>query len=201
MGQSNAATTSTSGSRTKTIILVICLYVMHTNTGVIALYRFCCCFRSPFPCFFLLLDRLNTFHFRLIPFVQISTLSSMDVRVYVSVCVVHVDVYLRRSDVTIEKHNSLSSIVVVTLVEGWRGQAPAAVCLVETKQKREEGEIKDKACNQNETVNGALCRSSLSVTSAAATALLLLFSFLSLLFCISVHLATVLVVAIVVLVL
>lgn len=109
------------------------MYVMHTNTGVIALYRFCCCFRSPFPCSFLLLGRINTFHFRLIPFVQISTLSSMDVRV--CVCVVHVDVYLRRSDVTIEKHSSLSSIVVVALVEGWRGQAPAAVCPVETKQK------------------------------------------------------------------
>lgn len=167
---------------------------MHTNTGVIALYRFCCCFRSPFPCSFLLLDRINTFHFRLIPFVQISTLSSMDVRV----CVVHVDVYLRRSDVTIEKHSSLSSIVVVALVEGWRGQAPAAVCPVETKQKWEEGEIEDKACNQTETVNGALCRSSLWVTSAAAT--VLLFSF-PLSFCISVHLATVLVVVIVVLVL
>lgn len=25
---------------------------MLTNTGVIALYRFCYCFRSPFPCFF-----------------------------------------------------------------------------------------------------------------------------------------------------
>lgn len=113
------------------------------------------------------------------------------------VCVVHVDVYLRRSDVTIEKHSSLSSIVVVALVEGWRGQAPAAVCPVE--QKWEEGEIEDKACNQTETVNGALCRSSLSVTSAAAT-VLLLFSF-PLSFCISVHLATVLVVVIVVLVL
>lgn len=59
------------------------MYVMHTNTGVIALYRFCCCFRSPIPCSFLLLGRINTFHFRLIPFVQISTLSSMDVRVCV----------------------------------------------------------------------------------------------------------------------